>query len=59
MPLENNVPKITPIDATVRITHKGATFEPTLELRKFTASLATPTVKSRTAKTNKTNKIIG
>ena len=49
IPLENIVPNIMPTDATVRITHMGATFEPILELRKFTASLATPTVKSSTA----------
>ncbi|MPM32362.1 hypothetical protein SDC9_78924 [bioreactor metagenome] len=50
IPLENKVPSNTPTDATVRITHRGATFEPILELRKFTASLATPTLKSSIAK---------
>jgi hypothetical protein len=49
IPLENSVPNNIPMEATVRTTHMGATLEPILELRKFTASFATPTIKSRTA----------
>jgi hypothetical protein len=33
---------------------KGATFEPRAELRKFTASLLTPTTRSDMAKTKRT-----
>jgi len=54
IPVENKVPNINPILATNIITQRGATLEPIAELRKFTASLLTPTINPMTAKTSKT-----
>jgi len=53
IPLEKRVPTTTPRLATIRMIWRGATFEPKEELRKFTASLATPTTRSDVARTNK------
>jgi hypothetical protein len=51
MPLDVSVPTRIPIDATIRITRRGAAFDPIAELRKFTASLVTPTKRPETAST--------
>ena len=53
IPLENRVPVTTPTKATAKIILKGAAFEPTAELRKFTASFPTPTIRSTMANRNK------
>jgi hypothetical protein len=58
IPLEKSVPSSTPNDATDKITHNGAALEPILEFRKLTASFATPTVKSRTARSSNTRTIM-
>ena len=49
MPLLMAAPINTPTDATMSIRLNDAAREPTAELRKFTASLLTPTDKSKTA----------
>ena len=49
MPLEVTVPNRMPIEATSRMVFMGAAFEPMAELRKLTASLATPTTMPITA----------
>lgn len=46
IPLDRVTPKSTPIEANARAFLKGATFEPTALFKKFTASFATPTVRS-------------
>ena len=53
MPLESAAPTRIPNAAMAMITLKDAAFEPMAELRKFTASLLTPTLKSKTASTNR------
>jgi hypothetical protein len=53
MPLENIEPKTTPRLATRRMIRIGATLEPMAELRKLTASLLTPTIRSTIAAINK------
>jgi hypothetical protein len=50
MPFEKSEPAKIPRLATIRITRKEATFDPTAEFRKFTASLLTPTIRSTTAR---------
>ena len=52
-PLEKIAPAATPILATIIITRKLKALEPMAELRKFTASLLTPTIRSASAKTAK------
>jgi len=42
----------------VKMAQRGATFEPMLELRKFTASFDTPTTKSNTANPSRITTII-
>ena len=49
MPLLIMAPKKTPAAATIMIVRNLATFAPTAEFIKFTASLLTPTSKSNTA----------
>jgi hypothetical protein len=49
MPLEKREPAKMPKLATTNMVRKGATFDPMAELRKFTASLLTPTIRSTTA----------
>jgi hypothetical protein len=58
IPLEKSEPIKTPSEATVKIAQSGATLEPILELRKLTASLATPIIRSKTAKPSRTMTII-
>ncbi len=53
IPLENKVPMSTPKQATAKISLNGAAFDPTAELRKFTASLPTPTKRSIIASKNR------
>ena len=43
MPSEKVAPRRTPAEATIMMIRKGAVRDPTAELRKFTASLLTPT----------------
>jgi hypothetical protein len=50
IPLLKSVPSKMPKLATIKIVRMGATFEPTAEFKKFTASLLTPTTKSTHAK---------
>ena len=50
IPLENNAPKAIPKLANIIMVLKEMAFEPIAELRKFTASLLTPTIKSPTAR---------
>lgn len=55
IPLEKNAPSAIPKLAKIMILRKDMALEPMAELRKFTASLLTPTIKSPIAKrTNKT-----
>ena len=54
MPPENVTPARIPRLAMIIITINGATLEPIEEFKKFTASFETPTIMSRTAKTNRT-----
>ena len=49
IPLDVITPINMPSDATTRIVFTPATFEPSAELRKFTASFETPTIRSMTA----------
>ena len=53
MPLLNVAPTNTPIDAIIKMVRKRATFAPMAEFRKFTASLLTPTTKSKMANMNR------
>ena len=53
MPLLIEAPTNTPMEATIRIVRKRATFAPIAEFRKFTASLLTPTMRSKTASMNR------
>ena len=46
MPAENEAPSTTPTAATATNTLRRAARQPTAELRKFAASLETPTVRS-------------
>lgn len=50
IPLENNAPKAIPKLANIIMVLKEMAFEPIAELRKLTASLLTPTIKSPTAR---------
>lgn len=54
MPLENEAPNRIPRLATISIVLKEAALEPMAELRKFTASLLTPTIKSIKASKKRT-----
>lgn len=54
MPLENEAPNSIPRLATISIVLKEAALEPMAELRKFTASLLTPTIKSIKASKKRT-----
>ena len=49
IPFDMEAPTKIPIAATAIITLKGAAFAPIAELRKLTASLLTPTDKSKMA----------
>ena len=51
MPLLSEAPMNTPMLASTSMVRNDAALEPTDELRKFTASLATPTSRSNTAST--------
>ncbi len=53
MPLLIAAPINTPIEATMIMRLKEAAFVPIAELRKFTASLLTPTDRSNTASRNR------
>jgi len=50
MPVEKVAPMRTPRAAMVKITHLGAALDPMAELRKLTASLVTPTMRSEIAR---------
>jgi len=54
MPFEKVAPTITPRLAIKNMAHLGAAFEPIAELRKCTASLLTPTIRSEIASANNT-----
>jgi len=58
IPLEKVAPKSTPAAATISIMRSGATLAPIAELRKFTASLLTPTIKSDIASIKRTSTMI-
>lgn len=58
IPLLRAAPMNTPTAATAKTNLKGAAFAPTAELRKFTASLLTPTKRSMIAKSPKKTRII-
>jgi len=49
IPLEKLTPTIIPRLAIIIMMYRGATLEPMDELRKFTASLLTPTIRSKIA----------
>jgi hypothetical protein len=53
MPDEKVTPAMIPRLAMIMITNRGATREPMEELRKLTASLDTPTMRSETASPNR------
>ena len=53
MPLLITAPQKTPIAATIMIVRNLAAFDPIAELRKFTASLLTPTHRSEIARMNR------
>jgi hypothetical protein len=53
IPFDKDAPMKIPAPAMNNIVLKDAAFAPTAELRKFTASLLTPTIKSNTASTNR------
>ena len=53
MPLLIVAPMKTPMAATIMMTLNEAVLAPTAELRKFTASLLTPTIKSKMASTKR------
>ncbi len=50
MPLDVTTPMMMPTEATERIVRIEAAFDPMAELRKFTASLVTPTKRPETAR---------
>ena len=50
MPVDITAPMATPTEAMMRMVRNLATFAPTALLRKFTASLLTPTNRSNTAR---------
>jgi hypothetical protein len=52
-PLEKVAPITMPMLATINMVRKEAIFEPTAELRKFTASLDTPIISREKASTNR------
>jgi hypothetical protein len=54
MPEENITPARMPRLAMIMITVRGATLEPSEELRKLTASLLTPTIRSEIASAKRT-----
>lgn len=56
IPLLVVAPTKMPTAATMRIVLNFAAFAPTAGLRKFTASFATPTERSKTAKTKRNSK---
>ena len=58
IPPEKQAPTSTPMEATVRITRTGAALEPMAELRKLTASFATPLIKSNAARSSRAVMII-
>jgi hypothetical protein len=58
IPLEKVAQKKIPIVATIIIVLREATLEPIEELRKLTASLLTPTIRSAMAKINRSITII-
>ena len=53
IPLLIVAPTNTPIDAIIKMVRKRATLAPIAEFKKFTASLLTPTTKSKTASMNR------
>ena len=53
MPLLMDAPAKTPTAATATIVRNRATLAPIAEFKKLTASLLTPTIKSKTASTIK------
>ena len=53
MPLESDAPMNMPMPAINRMVLKEAALAPTAELRKLTASLLTPTIRSNTASTKR------
>ncbi|GGD20159.1 hypothetical protein GCM10011368_22580 [Hyunsoonleella pacifica] len=53
IPLEVSAPTATPKLATIMMVLNETAFDPIAELRKFTASLLTPTIKSAIAKNAK------
>ena len=55
IPLENIAPTATPTLATIIMVLNEIALDPKAELRKFTASLLTPTIKSITAKSANPN----
>lgn len=50
IPFDDAAPIKTPIEATIRMVRNGAALEPIAELRKLTASLLTPTERSKIAR---------
>jgi len=54
MPLEKRAPTSMPALATIMIMVRVAAFDPNAELRKLTASLATPTIRSEMARQKST-----
>ena len=58
IPLDESAPKAIPILATIIMVLNVTAFEPIAELRKFTASLLTPTTKSAIAKAAKAMSMI-
>ena len=50
MPLDVTTPSRMPTDATPRMVFMGAALEPMADVRKFTASLVTPTKRPETAR---------
>ena len=57
MPLDVEAPTKMPSAATVRMVRNLAAFVPTAGLRKFTASLATPTERSKVASRHRNMRI--
>jgi len=54
IPLEKEAPSKIPRLATISIVRNEATLDPMAELRKFTASLLTPTIRSMMASEKRT-----
>ena len=50
IPLDRDAPRKTPMEAMMMRLRNFAVLEPTAELRKFTASLLTPTIMSEMAR---------